>query len=291
MNIAGKVLIILNLVFALATGGFMAVDFVTRTYWKTRGEGLQRELDVARANNSATKRTFEELDRQAKNALRALELERQSRKNDEIVRKIQMDDAVRKADDETAKTREGDLRGQKLGGEVQRLRDEVKALTTTVDERNKALAAREQEVREIKLDMIANREKAEATIGRNQDLLEQLAEARRKLGELESGSAPAAVSTADPNRPNPPSAQVRGIVEKVDPKDGLVEISIGADRGLKTYHTLEVYRLQPQPQYLGRIRVVDVFEHKAIGRLVRMPLTAARPLHEGDHIANSLGTP
>src|SRR5438552_12158646 len=67
MNTVGKVLVILNLVFALATGGFLAVDLVYRTNWRTHAEGCQRELEVARANTAAMKKTFEELDRQAKN--------------------------------------------------------------------------------------------------------------------------------------------------------------------------------------------------------------------------------
>ena len=67
-----------------------------------------------------------------------------------------------------------------------------------------------------------------------------------------------------------------------------MEISLGAHEGLKKYHTLEVFRLRPQGQYLGRIRIVEVFEHKAIGRLVRTPLTSARPVQQGDQVSSSL---
>ena len=34
MNTLGKLLVIVNLLFALATGGFLAVDFASRTQWK-----------------------------------------------------------------------------------------------------------------------------------------------------------------------------------------------------------------------------------------------------------------
>jgi hypothetical protein len=292
MNTVGKVLVVLNLVFALATGGLMAYDFVVRTNWKTYAEDCQRRLEVASANAAAMKKTFEELDRQAKNALRDLDAEKQNRKNDEIVRKIEMDDARLNGVDAASKYKETELSAQKLHAEINRLKEESAGLVKVIEDRTKLLMTKERENRELRLQAVADREKAESTIARNEHLLEQLAEARRKLGELESSSAAfASVTSADPNRPNPPSAPVHGTVEKIDQKDGLVEISVGAEQGLKKYHTLEVFRLRPEGQYLGRIRIVEVFQKKAIGRLVRTPLTAARPLQQGDQVASSLGQP
>jgi hypothetical protein len=292
MNIVGKVLIVLNLVFALATGCCLAVDFVIRTNWKTHAEGCQRELEVARANAAAMKSTFEELDRQAKSALRDLEVEKQNRKNDEIVRKIEMDDARRSGDDAGTKFKDAERSSQQARTESARLKAEIGGLVKVIEERNKILMAKERENRELRLETVSNREKTEAVIARNENLLEQLEDARRKLRESETGTgAFTLTSSVDPNRPNPPPSQVHGMVEKIDQKEGLVEVSIGADQGLKKYHTLEVFRLRPQPQYLGRIRIVEVFPHKAIARLVRTPLTAARPLQEGDQVASSIGQP
>jgi hypothetical protein len=292
MNTLGKVLIILNLVFALATGGFLAVDFVVRTNWKHHAEACQRELEVARANAAAMKKTFQELDRQAKNALRNLETERQNRKNDDIVRKIELDDARRTADDAAARCKHAELNAQRLLADIRSHKEENAGLVKVIEERTKLLLAKEKENRELRLASVADHERAEVAISRSEALLQQLEDARHRLGELEAGSSSvASISSADPNRPNPPPGPVQGVVEKVDPKDGLVEISLGADAGLKKYHTLEAFRLRPQAQYLGRIRIVEVFPHKAIGRLVRTPLTAARPLQQGDQVASSLGRP
>jgi hypothetical protein len=291
MNVLGKVLVILNLVFALATGCFLAVDFALRSNWKEYADGLQQKVDVAHANATSMKKTFEELDRQAKNALRDLEGEKQNRKNDEIIRKVQMDDAVRKAEDESQKSHDAELALQKTSTEAKRLKEENEGLIKLIEEKNKILLVRDRENRELRLESVANRDKAEATIARNQELLDQLTEARRKLGELETGSVAGSFTSADPNRANPPAVPVRGSVEKIDAKDGLVEVSIGSQEGLKKYHTLEVYRLRPQAQYLGRLRIVEVFEHKALGRMVRSPLSAARPLQEGDLVAGTLGQP
>jgi len=292
MNTAGKVLIILNLLFALATGGFLAVDFVVRNNWKTYAEQYQRELEVAHANAAAMKKTFQELDRQTKSARRDLEAEKQNRKNDEIVRKIEMDDARRDGGEAATKFKEAELIARKSQADLKHLKEEVAGLVKVIEERTKLLLSKERENRELRLETVADLEKIEATIARNESLLEQLADARRKLQEMESSSASfTSANSSDPNRPNPPPGSVKGTVEKIDQKDGLVEVSIGADEGLKKFHTLEVYRLQPQPQYLGRIRIVEVFPHKAIGRLVRAPMTAGRPLQQGDQVASALGQP
>ena len=70
--------------------------------------------------------------------------------------------------------------------------------------------------------------------------------------------------TKNPNAPNPPTAFIKGKIEKVDPTDRtLVTISLGSDQGLQLRHTLEVYRLSPNPEYLGMIRIEDVRQHVA----------------------------
>jgi hypothetical protein len=69
-----------------------------------------------------------------------------------------------------------------------------------------------------------------------------------------------------------------------------VEISIGTDQGVKKNHTLVVYRVSPEPAYLGMIRIRDAKEHHAIGQL--MSSTSATPrLQPGDIVASSIIPP
>jgi hypothetical protein len=84
---------------------------------------------------------------------------------------------------------------------------------------------------------------------------------------------------------NPPAENVEGLVNKVDPQSGLVTISIGSDAGLAKGHTLEVYRLKPQPKYLGTLRVMEVTPHQAIAQPVgRMQAK----VEAGDRVAGRL---
>ena len=46
MNTIGKILVVLNLVFALVVGGFLVIDFATRTNWKTAYESLKSRYGI-----------------------------------------------------------------------------------------------------------------------------------------------------------------------------------------------------------------------------------------------------
>jgi hypothetical protein len=73
-------------------------------------------------------------------------------------------------------------------------------------------------------------------------------------------------------------------VSRVHPKDRtLVEISLGTDVGVNEGHTLEVYRLKPQPEYCGRIQIIEAHPRNAIGRVVR-----GSKIEAGDEITSSI---
>jgi hypothetical protein len=66
---------------------------------------------------------------------------------------------------------------------------------------------------------------------------------------------------------NPPPVNVGGHIKAIDPKTGLAVIDIGSDVGLKTGHTLEVFRLQPRPEYVGVVLIMEVRAKSAVGKL------------------------
>jgi hypothetical protein len=88
----------------------------------------------------------------------------------------------------------------------------------------------------------------------------------------------------DSAKKNPPLEDVRGKVLDVDATSGLVSISLGRDAGIQVGNTLEVYRLEPKPEYLGTIRVVDVKSNQAVAK----PVTpqGGKQLQKGDRVAS-----
>jgi hypothetical protein len=72
-------------------------------------------------------------------------------------------------------------------------------------------------------------------------------------------------TTGDSSK-NAPKEQVEGEIRAVE-KD-LVKINLGSDAGLAKGHTLEVYRMKPQPKYLGTLRILEVSAKEAVGQPV-----------------------
>ena len=53
-------------------------------------------------------------------------------------------------------------------------------------------------------------------------------------------------------------------------------------------HTLEVFRLAPQPKYLGLIRIISVTDDSAVGRLTAPPGAQTPRLMVGDSAWSAL---
>lgn len=85
------------------------------------------------------------------------------------------------------------------------------------------------------------------------------------------------------NPDDAPPSDLKGVVLEVS-KDGLVEISLGRDDGLKEGHTLEIYR---GAQYLGRIEIKRTEDDKAIGQIV--PGFKKGYIQRGDNVISKLG--
>jgi hypothetical protein len=72
-----------------------------------------------------------------------------------------------------------------------------------------------------------------------------------------------------------------GVVEKV--QGNLLRLSVGSDHGVRPGERLEIYRLKPNPLYVGTAEVVDVQAHQSVARLVR-----GTGVREGDRAARDL---
>src|SRR5262249_11430664 len=90
----------------------------------------------------------------------------------------------------------------------------------------------------------------------------------------------------DPNtEPGKVVPTVEGMISKVERKAGgqLVEVTIGADDGLKTGNTLEVSR---GAKYLGRIEIIQTSPDKSVGRVDRKYQQGQ--IQEGDRVATGI---
>lgn len=96
-----------------------------------------------------------------------------------------------------------------------------------------------------------------------------------------------AMTPADRAKPQPPPVDVQGKVTGVT-SDGLyIAIDKGSDHGLAKNQTLEVYRIAPKPDWIARIRIIQVNDHEAVGIIVE-PTNRKPTILKGDLVGSSI---
>jgi hypothetical protein len=294
MNTIGKILVILNFIFALVVGGFLVIDFATRTNWKTAYDNLKREMDQLKASRDASGAVTQGVT----NRLKKAELDLK-----EMEQKLADQQAEAKAGEDTLRFEIADWKLKLTGSsqtldkaksDVERLKNEVEDRDKTVREREKAIVALEADRNKYRAEALAQEGRSKSLQDRNEQLNEQVLRLSQDLAKERSGGGAAGQAVAqtfrNSNEPNPPGVKVRGKIERVDAQEpSLVQISLGSDQGINRNNTLYAFRFQPQPKYLGMIRIVEVYPGRSVGRLMTAPGTPRNALHEGDEVSSELG--
>jgi hypothetical protein len=281
MNIVGKILVILNLVFAVAVGGFLVVDFATRTNWRKEYEAAKKELDIARRNSETMAETTNKDLILARKYQAELNAERQ--KLVELQKERDAMESVYKTEvaEHQRQATAANLTAQGLLAEANRLKEEVKAQLDIIKQRDDVIVKQQSDVVKFRNAAVAEENARKALEDRLQQMLARVTELTGALQKATTG----ATDTTAKGKANPPGVYLEGKIEHVHPQDPtLVQVSVGSDKGLGRNQTLEVYRMDP-PAYLGLVRITDVHPHHAFGRLER---TTRGPVRVGDIVASTL---
>jgi hypothetical protein len=287
MTLLGKILVIVNLAFSLVTGALIVTVFATRTNWETAYKETRKSYDVAAANAKAYRDEVEEVKKQVKAAKETLETEREQAKK-EIANRDELVNASRQSVDaeKSQRLKQGTLNTSSTE-EIRRRRLEVDNLQRQLTEMQAKVAdalKQQKASKDAEVTARINYTSEHLRIGHllavNEQLTKDLEQQRARTG----GSMSASVQQAM----KPPPDDVRGVVLESDPKTGLVTISIGSDSGINIGHTLEVYRFEPRPEYVGMIRIVDADFHRAVGRAVQPLVAGHGPIQKGDRVASKI---
>jgi hypothetical protein len=289
MNTIGKILVILNFLFALVMATLVAMNYTTTTNWKNQEDKYRAELVVAHANNLAQAQSNSELS----SLLQAAKAELEQRKVEIAV--LQAENASIKTDADTkvkdAETRAklADIRTEQSVTAQERLQKENGQLKLVVADREGRVVTLSSQLRDktdlamtLDRDLKFSQERSQNLLTRNQELEVTVANLQQ------GGDSKAQPVSRDLTALNPPARFVKGVVERVDGVDkSLVKVSLGSDHGLKVGNTLEVYRTNPN-QYLGVMRIEDAQYHTSVGKMIRTPGLKMPEIREGDTVASGL---
>lgn len=159
------------------------------------------------------------------------------------------------------------------------------ALIKAIKDRDAIIASLENELKRAKLEATRQQDAARTAAARTDALLKQVRELETKLLRIEIAEKALPVPPRV-DGPNPPVVLVNGKIEKMD--GDLVQIDRGTDHGVQKNHTLDVYRLQPEPKYVGRIRIVDTSHSQSVGRLIVADKAARPEIKVGDLVTSKI---
>jgi preprotein translocase subunit SecD len=294
MTTLGKILVFLVFVAALALGGLMVFVSKTSPSWKQALDERDAYITVLKANARAEAEGRDKWVKEYEKLKQLLDAQMVEAKAAHARLKVEMEENAKQVKEADLQRTAAAANSAKAQAEAKRLQDEVKQQLTVIQEREKTVAKLQSEIITAMNDTAsANQDRmniaarAETLLTRNRELEAQLAKASKKDQPATAVTGP---RVNDPNYTNPPQVYVKGTIKEVDDKDKkLVRISLGSDNGIRKDQTLEVYRMNPKAEYLGRLLIVDADFRTAVARLLPQPGAPSQvTLLPGDEVASKL---
>jgi len=281
MTFVGKILVIVIMAFALLFLGISTVVFTTATNWKTETEKQrQRVNDLQKKNNDAN-----ELVKKRDGELKKAQLEHDAAKKDLQARVAGLEDEIKRLQTDITSTK-GTLETAQQNAhtaleEAASLRKEtdlIRGQKSAVEKQANDFKIRQTElidkIRELSRQL-------ETATNNNSDLRDRVSRLGQALRQAGLSDDPKQYQA----KGSPPTVQ--GEVARVDRQNSRVELTIGSDDGLVPGHELFLFRTKPQPQYLGKVKILSVDPDQAVGQVIGTTYHGIK-IQEGDHVSTSL---
>jgi hypothetical protein len=273
MTLLGKIFTVCILIASLFLMFVAMVVYATHTNWQTEYKTLQATLQTERTAKEEQETTYTDM-------VNNLKAEREAALQD--VRKLETErDALFTQNTNIQKTIDQLRQNERTANEMvkateennNRLTEEVANLRESIRENQRARDQAFASTLKATSDLHVARGELQSLKERGEQLTEDLA--RVTANAREGG--------VDPQGNVVP--RVRGLVSALrrDSSGQLIEITIGADDGVRPGHTVEVFRGE---RYLGRAEILKADPDRAVGRVIRE--FQQGQIQEGDDVATKL---
>jgi len=276
MNLVAKIFVVFITLVAFGLMLLSVMVYSTHTNWKAEAEAVNKELSDEKVKNQELNSEKQRLENQLTANLEAslqevrkleseLTIQRDESKADqEELKALRL---VHRTNDEAIEATQAN--NEKLTAEVEVLRGEIRSHQQSRDEAFTTMLEATDALHQSKNELSAVRE-------RNLQLVQDLGRSATVLRD----------NGIDPNTdPTAVVPHVRGVVSATHRSAGkqLIEVTVGADDGLKPGQTIEVFR---GDRYLGRAEILKTEPDRAVGRILRR--FQQGQIQEGDHVATKL---
>jgi predicted nucleic acid-binding Zn-ribbon protein len=273
MNLLGKIFTFAILFTAIVVMVVAVAVYGTHTNWQTAYDKLRDDLTAAEAAQTELTTKYDEQISQLK-AENTAALQDVSKLETERNNLLAQNASLERERNELAvQEREAQAVVMATEDNNRRLTEEVTGLRNLILEHQQARDAAFQTTLKATTDLHTTAGQLASLQERNTQITQQLAQATSAA--IEGG--------AEDNGEVIP--RVRGKVAATRRSDGaqLIEITVGADDGIKPGHTIEVFRGE---RYLGRAQVLRADPDRAVARILRE--FQQGPIQKDDDVATKL---
>ena len=256
MTLVGKIFTMLIFVLSIIFMAFSVMVFATHRNWRTQATKLQTDLTLLQTQKKDTDDAL----LRARNDLAAEQAARKAVLASLQVRVTRAEQLL------AAKEKElSDLSGQLSGTTeaAKQAQERLVALETEAKQLRDDLRGAQKDRDDYLVNVVALTENLNQAQSQLQNLSEVNKQALFDMGKMKQVLSAHGLTPDELVAHIPP--KVDGVVLDVSDRN-LIEISIGADDGLKVGHELDVHR---GGSYLGRIRVLRTSPDRAVGEVLR----------------------
>jgi hypothetical protein len=294
MTAFGKILVFINFIFSLVVSGLIVMVYITRADWADTNTKLNNALAVARADEAAAVARVATIERTSKDTIDAL-----TRKEANTAKALEDVRATLKTEQDKLAASQTALNAQaanttQLTNELTRLKGERDQLVAIRTDRDAKVLDLTKQVNDFRNEATQNLIAYNTMKERNNKLLDQVDAVTRERNALATrlGTNPTATvaPTSVTAQPTKPATDVRGSIAAYDIKNKLATITVGTDAGVAIGNTLEVFRLQPEPLYLGTLKILTSEPRQSVGRFEPAPAARGKDLLKTDEVASRIVT-
>ena len=264
MTLVGKIFTVLILVMSIVFMSFSVMVFATHRNWReladnaTPGPGQPLGLKQQLAQYETLKRDADIQLQQVKNKLAEEQAARRAALAQLTVRAVRAETTLAQKQKELDDLYANHAQATKAAEEAQK---RLTTLETEIAGLRDDLRKTEQDLDVKFLAVVELTDKLNQAMALETDLTERNTQAALQIAQMKSVMDAHGLRADSLVSHIPP--KVEGVVLEVSDKE-LIEISIGADDGLKIGHTMEVYR---DNSYLGRIIIRKTAPDRAVGQI------------------------
>ena len=296
MTIFGKLLVFMNLVFAVVTGALIVFVFTTRANWQTAFEDAKKKAEAAEVAYNNEKAAHENDLKQKDQDAKSLQVE-VTRLQAEVVRVQDDNQKLQKAaSDQLNVTNKSATTEKALSEEVKQIKEERNILVKeNLDFRTRIVNLQKDVDKEHNIAVNESLQ-AKNLLQKNTNLLRQVEELMVKVRDLESTTAlmgtaggTGSVGRGDSIIDQPPRSAPGGVRGKVTAigtsGTSLAQIDVGSDSGLSPGNVLTVYKGN---EYKGDLILTSVLPKTAVGKFT--PAKRTSKIEKDDNVITSFQT-